>query len=69
MANKTRKRIKTAEKNLSPRMRRFIDDLINEAEEAGLKPEDAADENDARATTSSSSTYAGFSRHRRQESV
>jgi hypothetical protein len=68
MAKKTRKQMKTAEKKMSPRMRRFIDNLINEAEEAGIKPEDAADDSDAGAT-SSSSAYVGFSRHRRQESV
>lgn len=70
MAKKPRKR--TIEKELSPRMRRFIDDLISEVEEAGIDSKHAADESEeptSRATSSSSSSYGEASRPHRRESA
>jgi hypothetical protein len=68
MANKTRKKTSTADERQDLRMKRFIDSVIEEIEEAGIDDEHAADEADE-PTSARVTSSVGFSRTRRPQSA
>lgn len=64
MTKKTRKNV---QRKPSPRMKRFVESVIEEVEEAGIDDEYAV--NDAEATSARVTASVGLSRTRRQQSA